>query len=52
MKYDVVIPVSYKDVAILKKNIRYIRHNLIGVETIYVLLNADLFISVRIAAFH
>ena len=38
MKYDVVIPVSYKDVAILKKNIRYIRHNLIGTETIYVLL--------------
>lgn len=47
MKYDVVIPVSYKDVAILKKNIRYIRHNLIGTETIYVLLNAGLFVRFR-----
>ena len=43
MKYDIVIPVSYKDCWILKKNIRYIRDNLIGANKIYVILNRDLF---------
>lgn len=35
--YDIVIPVSYKDCWFLRKNIPYIRKNLIDAQTIYVI---------------
>lgn len=42
-EYDVVIPVSYKDCWFLRKNIPYIRRNLVGAQKIYVLTSPRCF---------
>lgn len=42
-KYDVVIPVSYKDCWFLRKNIPYIRKNLVAAQTIYVITSSRCF---------
>ena len=42
-EYDIVIPVSYKDCWFLRKNIPYIRRNLVGAQKIYVLTSLGCF---------